>query len=54
MFARAGINLDLPHLSKPEVFLEEAASLFTLLQRARVTPEEFEEGCAAGLAAFYG
>ena len=54
MFARADINLDLPHLSKPEVFLEEAASLFTLLQRARVTPEEFEEGCAAGLAAFYG
>lgn len=54
MFARADINLDLPHLSRPEVFLEEAASLFTLLQRARVTPQEFEEGCAAGLAAFYG
>ena len=54
MFARASINLDLPHLSRPDVFLEEAASLFTLLQRARVTPEEFEEGCSAGLAAFYG
>ncbi|HEV3104722.1 MAG TPA: 3'-5' exonuclease [Trinickia sp.] len=54
MFARADINLDLPHLSRPEAFLEEASSLFSLLQRARVTPEEFEEGCAAGLAAFYG
>lgn len=54
MFARSDINLDLPHLSRPEAFLDEAASLFSLLQRARITPEEFEEGCAAGIAAFYG
>ncbi|HEV2037268.1 MAG TPA: 3'-5' exonuclease, partial [Candidatus Eremiobacteraceae bacterium] len=54
MFARADINLDLPHLSRPDAFLDEAASLFSLLQRSRVTPQEFEEGCAAGLAAFYG
>lgn len=54
MFARSDINLDLPHLSRPEVFLDEAASLFSLLQRSRITPEEFEEGCAAGIAAFYG
>ncbi len=54
MFARSDIDLDLPHLSRPEAFLDEAASLFSLLQRARITPEEFEEGCAAGIAAFYG
>ncbi len=54
LFARSDINLDLPHLSRPEAFLEEAADLFTLLQRSRITPQEFEEGAAAGLAAFYG
>jgi superfamily I DNA/RNA helicase len=54
LFARSDIDLDLPHLSRPDAFLDEAAVLFSLLQRSRVTPEEFEEGCAAGLAAFYG
>lgn len=54
LFASRDINLDLPHLGRPDAFLDGAASLFTLLQRARVGPEEFEEGCNAGLAAFYG
>ncbi len=54
MFARSDINLDLPYFSKPETLLDEAASLFALLARSRITPEEFEEGCARGLAAFYG
>jgi len=54
MFARSDIELDLPFLSRPETFLDEAARLIALLQRARVSPREFEEGCAAGLAAFYG
>ena len=54
LFARPDLDLDLPHLSRPELFLDEAAHLFSLLQRARVGPAEFEEGCAAGLAAFYG
>jgi len=54
LFARSDIDLDLPHLSRPDAFLDEAAALFALLQRSRVTPEEFEEGCAAGLASFYG
>lgn len=54
MFARSDINLDLPYLSKPETFLDEAASLFGLLQRSRIGPQEFDDGCAAGLAAFYG
>lgn len=54
LFASGGFNLDLPHLSRPDAFLEEAASLFTLLQRSRVSPEEFEAGCASGISAFYG
>jgi|GEM_PF-1393528 len=54
LFARVQLNLDLPHLSRPDAFLDEAASLITLLQRTRIGPEEFEAGCAAGLAAFYG
>jgi hypothetical protein len=54
LFVRRQLNLDLPHLSRPDAFLEEAASLITLLQRARIGPDEFEDGCNAGLAAFYG
>ncbi|HXW50405.1 MAG TPA: 3'-5' exonuclease [Candidatus Acidoferrales bacterium] len=54
MFARSDVDLDLPYLSKPDTFLEEASSLFRLLQRSRVNPQEFEEGCARGLGAFYG
>ncbi|MBV8340086.1 MAG: ATP-dependent helicase [Candidatus Eremiobacteraeota bacterium] len=54
LFARPDLDLDLPHFGRPESFVEEAAHLFSLLQRARVSPAEFEEGCAAGLAAFYG
>jgi len=54
LFARRYLNLDLPHLSRPDAFLDSAASLITLLQRARIGPEEFEAGCEAGLAAFYG
>jgi superfamily I DNA/RNA helicase len=54
MFARCDINLDLPYLSKPETFLDEAASLFRLLQRSRISAQEFEEGCTRGLGAFYG
>ncbi len=54
LFARADVDLDLPYLGRPEAFLDEAASLFSLLQRTLVSPQEFEEGCSAGLAAFYG
>ncbi|MBC5804754.1 MAG: 3'-5' exonuclease [Candidatus Eremiobacter antarcticus] len=54
IFASGAFNLDLPHLSRPDAFLREAASLFTLLQRSRVSPEEFEAGCASGMTAFYG
>jgi superfamily I DNA/RNA helicase len=54
MFSRSDINLDLPYLARPDTFLEEAASLFTLLQRSRVSVNEFEEGCNRGLGAFYG
>ena len=54
LFARAELDLDLPHLSRPDAFLDEAAKLFGLLQRARITPDEFEKGCAGGLGAFYG
>jgi superfamily I DNA/RNA helicase len=54
MFSRSDVNLDLPYLARPDTFLEEAASLFTLLQRSRVSVHEFEEGCHRGLGAFYG
>jgi len=54
LFARSDVNLDLPYLARPVTFLDEAASLFRLLRRSRVTVLEFEEGCARGLGAFYG
>lgn len=54
MFAQRQFTLDLPHLGRPDSFLDAAATLFKLLQRSRISPEEFERGCAAGLATFYG
>jgi hypothetical protein len=51
---RSEANLDLPFLSRPDALLDEAATLFRLLRRLRVTPEEFEAGCASGVREFYG
>ncbi|MBC5825497.1 MAG: hypothetical protein GIW99_01030 [Candidatus Eremiobacteraeota bacterium] len=47
-------DLDLPFLSRPERFLDEAASLFRLLRRTLTTADQFEESCSRGAAAFYG
>jgi superfamily I DNA/RNA helicase len=54
MFQSGDFDLDLPFLSRPGIFLDEAAGLFRLLRRLRLTPEEFAEGCSAGADAFYG
>lgn len=48
------INLDLPFLSRPQRFLQEAAALFRQLRRECVSADEFEACCAAGRSAFYG
>src|SRR5215472_3504706 len=41
--------LDLPFLARPDVFFEEAASLFRQLRRRLVDAGSFREGCAAGI-----
>ncbi|HXM17803.1 MAG TPA: 3'-5' exonuclease [Candidatus Tumulicola sp.] len=52
---RAGtVDLDLPFLSRPDAFLDEAAQLFRQLRRSRIGPAAFEEGCRNGLDVFYG
>jgi len=48
------IDLDLPFARRPGALLEAAASLCELLRRSRISPSEFETGCAEGLDAFYG
>lgn len=48
------LDLNLPFLSRPDKFLDEAAALIRQLRAGRVAPAEFERGCAAGLSAFYG
>ena len=53
-FRTANFTLDLPFLGRPEVFFDEASGLFRQLRRWGVTPEEFESGCADGIAEFYG
>ncbi|MEO9137038.1 MAG: 3'-5' exonuclease [Casimicrobiaceae bacterium] len=50
----ADLDLNLPFLSRPDKFFDEAAGLIRQLRGARVTPEDFERSCAAGLTAFYG
>ena len=50
----ADLDLNVPFLSRPDKFLEESANLFRQLRGARVAPDDFERGCAAGLTAFYG
>lgn len=50
----ADLDLNLPFLSRPDKFLDEAAALMRQLSSGRVTPDEFERGCAAGVTAFYG
>ncbi len=50
----ADLDLNLPFLSRPEKFLEEAGNLFRQLRGARIAPDEFDRGNAAGLTAFYG
>jgi len=54
MFRGGEFDLDIPFLSRPDGFLDEAADLIRLLRRQRIGPDEFERGCAAGLHAFYG
>jgi superfamily I DNA/RNA helicase len=52
---RAGsVDLDLPFLSRPDAFLNEAAQLFRQLRRSRIDPAAFEKGCRNGLDVFYG
>jgi hypothetical protein len=48
------IDLDLPFAGRPAALLEAAGALCELLRRTRISPEEFAEGCAAGLGSFYG
>ena len=48
------VDLNLPFLSRPDKFLDEAAALIRQLRAGRVAPQEFERACAAGLSAFYG
>ncbi len=48
------LDLNIPFLSRPDKFLDEAAALMTQLRGSRVSPEEFERGSVAGLQAFYG
>lgn len=48
------LDLNLPFLSRPDTFLDEAAALIRQLRSLRVHPDEFERSCAAGLSAFYG
>ncbi|HZV79876.1 MAG TPA: UvrD-helicase domain-containing protein [Candidatus Binatus sp.] len=50
----ADLDLDVPFLSWVDKFLEEAAVLIRQLRGARISPEEFERGCALGITAFYG
>jgi hypothetical protein len=47
-------NLDLPFLSRPDMFLDEASSLFRLLRRGGVGADDFEAACVSGLWEFYG
>jgi hypothetical protein len=47
-------DLNLPFLSRPDKFLDEAAALIRQLRAGRIGPEEFERACVAGLTAFYG
>ena len=47
-------DLNLPGLSRPDAFLDEAATLIRQLRGARIGAEEFAQGCAAGISAFYG
>jgi hypothetical protein len=48
------IDLDLPFARRPGALLDAVGALCELLRRTRVSPEEFAEGCTAGLSAFYG
>lgn len=47
-------DFNLPGLSRPDAFLDEAAVLIRQLRSARITPEAFARGCQAGVTAFYG
>lgn len=50
----SGVDLDLPHLSRPAAFLDVAAELFRTLRRSRVTADDFEQRCRSGTVVFYG
>ncbi|MDQ2817633.1 MAG: hypothetical protein M3T49_05405 [Candidatus Eremiobacteraeota bacterium] len=54
LFAEDDFDLDLPFLSRPDRFLDEASELFRWLRRTNVTPQAFEASCASGLTQFYG
>ena len=47
-------DFNLPGLSRPDAFLDEAAVLIRQLRGARIGPAEFARGIDAGTTAFYG
>ena len=53
-FSEDGFSLDLPLIVRTDAFFEAAAALFRQLRQSRVDREAFDEGCASGIAAFYG
>ncbi len=54
MLRSGAVSLDLPFLSRPQAFLDEASRLFRQLRRSRIDPVGFERGCRNGLDVFYG
>jgi len=48
------IDLDVPFARRPGALLESADALFQMLRRSRISPDEFEMGCIAGVPEFYG
>jgi superfamily I DNA/RNA helicase len=48
------VDINLPFLSRPDKFLDEAAALIRQLRAGRVSPEEFERASVSGLSLFYG
>jgi len=54
MLQEPGFDINIPGLSRPDAFLEEAAQLIRMLRRLRIGVDEFARGCTAGSAAFYG